>query len=162
MTTGMERLAFMEGDWSIEAFVIADNGEWASSPLPESTTIQSVFDGQFLQEDEVQMMAGDMVIRFFIMWSYDQYRQTYRMVACDDAEGLMDILEGDFNAGTNTIVVSNLNTGTAVSDEAGNSMNLRLTSTQNNPDSFTDEMHESADGGQSWVPVYRAVHSRKV
>ncbi len=162
MTTGMERLAFMVGDWSIEAFSMSESGEWSPSPLPKQTTIQSVFDGQFLQEDEVKMMMGDDVIRFFIMWSYDQYRKTFRMVACDDAEGLMDILEGDFEAGTNTIVVSNLTTGTAVTDADGNSTNLRLTSTQNNPDSFTDEMHESVDGGKSWIPVYRAVHSRKV
>ena len=162
MTTGMERLAFMEGDWSIEAFGMGDDGEWVSSPLPEKTTIQSVFEGQFLQEDEVQMMMGDTIIRFFIMWSYDRYRETYRMVACDDAEGLMDVLEGGFVDDSNTIVVSNINTGTAVMDEEGNSMHLRLTSTQNNPDSFTDEMHESADGGKSWLPVYRAVHSRKV
>ena len=162
MTTGMARLAFMEGDWSIEAFGMGGDGEWMPSPLPEKTTIQSVFEGQFLQEDEVQMMMGDTIIRFFIMWSYDRYRETYRMVACDDAEGLMDVLEGGFVDDSNTIVVSNINTGTAVMDEEGNSMHLRLTSTQNNPDSFTDEMHESADGGKSWLPVYRAVHSRKV
>lgn len=161
MKQGMERLAFMVGDWTIEAFSMSEDGTWQPSPLPEKTTIQSVFDGRFLQEDEVQMMMGDDVIRFFIMWSYDQYRETYRMVACDDAEGLMDVLEGDFTEGTDTIVVSNLNTGTAVTDEEGKPTNLRLTSTQNNPDSFTDEMHESPDGGVSWQAVYRAVHTRK-
>jgi hypothetical protein len=161
MATGMERLHFMIGAWDIQAYNMGEDGDWVASPLPKNTVIKSVFEGAFLQEDEVPMKVGDSMIRFFIMWSYDTYRQTYRMLACDDHEGLADILEGDFNAGTDTIVVSNLNTRTAMQDEAGNPVYLRLTSTQNSPDSFTDEMHESTDGGASWYPIYRAEHTRK-
>jgi len=161
MTDGIARLHFMVGEWNIEAFRMGASGDWEPSPLPTSTRIDSVFDGAFLQEDEVKMMLGDQVIRFFIMWSYDKFRQVYRMVASDDTEGLTDILEGDFIEGTDTIVVSNLKTGTAPQDETGNQAFLRLTSTQNDTDRFTDEMHESYDGGQTWVAVYRAVHTRQ-
>lgn len=162
MTDGIARLHFMVGEWDIEAFRMGEeSGEWEPSPQPTGTRIDSVFDGAFLQEDEVKMMLGDQVIRFFIMWSYDKYREVYRMVASDDTDGLTDILEGGFNEGTDTIVVSNLNTGTAPQDEDGNQAFLRLTSTQNDPNRFTDEMHESYDGGESWVAVYRAIHTRK-
>ena len=161
MAEGIARLHFMEGDWDIEAFRMGESGDWESSALPISTRIDSFLDGAFLKEDEVKMMMGDQVIRFFIMWSYDKYRGVYRMVASDDTDGLTDILEGGFQDGSDTIVVSNLTTGTAPEDEEGNQAFLRLTSTKNNEDRFTDEMHESYDGGQSWEAVYRAVHNRQ-
>lgn len=161
MATGIERLHFMVGAWDIQAFNMNQDGEWIPAASPKDTVIKSVFDGAFLQEDEVPMSVGDGLIRFFILWSYDQYRETYRMLACDDHDGLADILEGNYLDGTDTIVVSNLNTGTHTLDEAGNPVYLRLTSTQNGPDSFTDVMHESVDGGNTWFPIYRAEHTRK-
>ena len=95
MKTGIQRLHFMIGEWAIQAQNMNEVGEWAPSPVPRETTIKSLFDGAFLQEDEVQVMAGDTLMRFFIMWSYDAYRETYRMLICDDQEELADILEGD-------------------------------------------------------------------
>lgn len=161
MTTGIERLHFMVGDWDIQAYTLDTNGEWVDSPLPKQTRIEARFDGAFLQEQEVLMKAGEATVRFFIMWSYDVFRQTYRMLACDDHDGLMDVLEGDFIAGTDTIVVSNLMTGTSMLDEGGQPVYLRLTSTKTGPDGFTDEMQESVDGGKGWLSVYRAVHTRQ-
>jgi hypothetical protein len=94
------------------------------------------------------------------MWSYDKYREVYRMLACDDQDGLMDILEGNFEDGTDTIVVSNVGTNTSMLDADGKPINLRLSSTKTSADSCTDEMSESVDGGLSWLPVYRAEHTR--
>lgn len=159
MATGIERLQFMVGEWDIQAYSMGDDGEWVDSPLPKQTKIESQFGGAFLQEQEVQMLIDGQVIRFFIMWSYDQYREVFRMIACDDTEGLMDVLEGNFKG--DTVVVSNTNTGTPIFDVDGNKAFLRLSSTQTSKDSFTDEMHESFDNGESWLPIYRAVHSRK-
>jgi hypothetical protein len=163
MTEGMDRLQFMVGEWDIQAYIINEFGEWIESPLPKKTVIKSVFDGAFLQEDEVLMMAGEHRVRFFIMWSYDQYRQIYRMFACDDQEGLADILEGGYeeSGDKNTITVSNIKTGTAIQDGKGQSIYLRLASTQIGNDAFTDVMSESTDNGKSWTPVYRAIHTRK-
>jgi hypothetical protein len=161
MKTGMQALHFMVGDWAIQAHNINATGEWIPSALPRETTIKSVFEEAFLQEDEVSIMAGDTVIRFFIMWSYDTYRETYRMLACDDQEGLADILEGNFEAGTDTITVNNLNTGTHRLDEQGNPVYLQLISTKNSEHSFNDEIQESADGGKTWNSIYRAAHTRK-
>lgn len=161
MATGMERLQFMAGEWDIQAYSMGEEGEWVDSPLPKHTKIEPLFGGAFLQEQEVPIQVGETTIRFFIMWSYDKYRRTFRMLACDDHDGLMDILEGIFAGDTDTIVVSNVNTGTSMLDAAGHPIHLRLSSTKTSEDDFTDEMHESFDGGQSWTPVYRAVHTRK-
>lgn len=161
MTTGIERLHFMVGEWDIKAYSLGSQGEWVDSPLPNWTKIEPLFDGAFLQEQVVPMQMGDTTVRFFIMWSYDQYRQVYRMLACDDQDGLMDILEGNFDDGTDTIVVSNVSTNTSMLGADGKPINLRLSSTQTSADSFTDEMSESLDGGLSWSAVYRAEHTRK-
>lgn len=159
MATGIERLHFMIGEWDIQAYSMGDDGNWVESPLPKYTKIEPLFDGVFLQEREVPMLLGGATVRFFIMWSYDKYRERYRMLACDDHEGLMDILEGNYTG--DTIVVNNLNTGTAVLDTESQPIYLRLSSTKNSEDSFTDEMHESVDGGHHWLPVYRAIHTRR-
>jgi Protein of unknown function (DUF1579) len=161
MATGIERLHFMVGEWDIKAYSLGEQGEWVDSPLPKWTKIEPLFDGAFLQEQVVPMQIGDSTVRFFIMWSYDKYRQVYRMLACDDHDGLMDILEGNFEDGTDTMVVSNTRTNTAMLDTDGKPVHLRLSSTQTSADSFTDEMSESTDGGQSWLKVYRAEHTRK-
>jgi len=163
MTIGMERLQFMVGEWDIRAHTMTKNGQWVASPQPTNTVIEPVFGGIFLEEKEVLMMMNGVTVRFFIMWSYDKYRETYRMIASDDQDGLTDVLEGgyDDNTKSNTIVVSNLNTGTSVQDAQGNHTYLRLSSTKNTEDSFTDEMHESYDAGKNWLAVYRAVHTRK-
>lgn len=162
MTTGIARLHFMVGKWDIQAHNMGEAGEWVASPVPHQTTIKPLFEGAFLQEDEVQVMAGDSIIRFFIMWSYDAYRETYRMLICDDQEGLADILQGNFQPGTDTIVVDNLETGTHTLDEQGNPVYLRLISSKTSADGFDDEVQRSVDGGHTWIPFYRAAHIRKI
>jgi hypothetical protein len=161
MATGIERLHFMFGEWDIQAYNMCEAGDWVESPLPKQTIIESVFDGAFIEEKEVPMSIAGTTIRFYIMWSYDQYRQTYRMLACDDHDGLADILEGNYAGNTDAIIVNNLNTGTAVLDEDGKPVYLQLASTKNSENSFTDVMSESFDNGETWLPVYRAEHTRK-
>ena len=160
MATGIERLHFMFGTWDIQAYTSDENGGWVESPLPKHTTIESLFDGAFIEEKEVQMFIAGTTLRFYIMWSYDPYRQFYRMLACDDQDGLADILEGNFNDTGDTIVVSNLNSGTHVLDADGQPVFLQLSSTRVGNDSFTDVMSESYDHGATWTPVYRAIHTR--
>jgi hypothetical protein len=159
MTTGIERLHFMFGEWDIQAYSINENSEWVDSPLPKHTKIEPLFDGAFIEEKEVQMSIAGATVRFYILWSFDTYRQQYRMLACDDHDGLADILEGTF-VDDNTIVVNNVNTGTHVLDTDGQPVFLQLTSTRSGDNSFTDVMAESLDKGVTWSAVYRAVHTR--
>ena len=161
MATGIERLHFMFGEWDIQAYNMSESGTWVESPLPKHTKIEPLFDGAFIEEKEVRMWIAGTTIRFYIMWSFDPYRQTYRMLACDDQVGLADILEGGYTGDSDTIVVNNLNTGTAVFDADGQPQFLQLSSTKNSGHSFTDVMSESYDNGQTWSPVYRAEHTRK-
>ena len=136
---GLERLQFMVGEWNIKAYNMGETGEWEDSPLPKHTEIETLFDGKFLQEREVKMQVGEQRISFFIMWSYDKFRKIYKMLACDNHDGLADILEGNFEG--ETITVSNLKTGTAMLDEQGQSIYLRLSSTKNHEDSFISSFY---------------------
>ena len=83
------------------------------------------------------------------------------MISCDDTTGLMGVMEGDFLHGGDTVVISDVNTGTAILDSAGEVvMNRRLASSKTSEDGFIDIVSESYDGGKNWQPVFRAVHTR--
>lgn len=159
MATGMKQLRFMAGEWDIQAHIIGKDGEWVATPLPKETTITPVLGGTFHQE-ELQVAYGEKTVRLFFTWSYDKYRQVYRMISCDDSEGLMDVLEGKF-IDEHTVVISDVSTGTSALEEDGRQSFMQLASTKTSEDSFTDIVSESYDGGQSWSPTFRAVHVRK-
>jgi hypothetical protein len=151
----------MLGEWDVEADVMDENGQWAGIPLPDETSIIPMLDGACHRE-EMPVFFDGSVIRLFFSWSYDKYRQRYRMVSCDGSEGLMAVLEGNFIEGTDTVVINDVQTSTAVLDEAGLAILYRqLASSKTSADSFTDIVSESYDGGQTWLPVFRAIHNRK-
>lgn len=156
MQSGMEQLAFMIGAWTIEAYHMGEDGEWIASP-PNQTNITSLFDGMFLQE-YVSVVLSEMIYNAYVMWSYDKFRQMFRMMTCNNVEGHIDVLEGNFEDGV--MIVSNLHTNTAYVAADGNEVNVRLLSTKTSDDSFTDVVQETTDGGAYWYPVYRAVHTR--
>jgi hypothetical protein len=161
MGTGMKKLRFMLGEWAVEAHIIDENGQWLSIPLPNETSIFPMLGGACHRE-EMPVFFDGSVSRLFFSWSYDKYRKLYRMVSCDDSEGLMAVLEGNFIEGTDTVVVNDAHTGTAELDGAGQAVYFRqLASSKTSADSFTDIVSESYDDGQTWLPVFRAVHNRK-
>ena len=161
MPKGMERLQFMCGNWHIKAHIMSENGEWQDTPLPNETRITSMFNGSFHREI-MPVTFDDITVNLFFSWSYDKFRNTYRMISCSDADGLMSILEGNFKENTHEVVISDINTGTAVLDTDGKStVSRQLASTKTSQDSFTDIVSESYDNGLNWYPVFRAIHSRK-
>lgn len=117
MTTGMERLRFMLGEWTIEAHVMNEIEEWETISLPTETTILPMLGGAC--HHEIMPVCFDGTItHFFFSWSYDPYRHIYRMISCTDSDGLMGVMEGDF-IDTNTVVISDVNTGTAILNSDG-------------------------------------------
>jgi hypothetical protein len=161
MVAGMERLKFMRGEWDVEAHIMSEVGEWIAIPLPKETTILPMLGG-VCHREEMPVSYNGQTTRLFFSWSYDKYRKRYRMISCDDAEGLMSVLEGDFEEGTDTVIINNVTTRTAVLDtENQPAFFSQLASTKTSEDSFTDIVSESYDDGQNWSPVFRAIHTRK-
>jgi hypothetical protein len=160
MAKGMERLRFMIGTWDVAAHIMGEAGDWLGIPVPKTTTILPMLNG-VCHREEMPVAVYGVTTRFFFSWSYDQYRRIYRMISCDDSAGLMGVMEGDFLAGSDTVVISDLNTGTAVLDSAGQpSLFRRLSSSKTSEDGFTDIFSESYDGGITWQPVFLAIHTR--
>jgi hypothetical protein len=158
---GMERLRFMQGQWNVKAYVTNIDGLWEAVAQPKETNISAMLDGACHRE-ELTVSYDGITTRLFFSWSYDPYRKLYRMISCDDQDGLMSVLEGDFEDGTDTVVISDINTGTAILDDNRQPAFFRqLASTKTSNDGFTDIVSESYDGGHSWQPVFRAVHTRK-
>ena len=107
------------------------------------------------------MSVDGVTTRFFFSWSYDAYRQCYRMISCDDTTGLMSVMEGDFLLGSDTVVISDVKTGTAILNSAGQlAVCRRLISSKTSEDGFIDIVSESYDGGGTWQAVFRAIHTR--
>ncbi len=158
--TGMERLRFMAGEWEVVAHVMGEEGVWVATPLPTTTSITRAPGGTFHQEI-MPVAYGELVTQLFFSWSYDPYRHVYRMVSCDSSTGLMDVLEGQFEADTDTVVINDVRSGTTVREADGSQSYMQLASSKTGEDSFTDIVSESRDGGQSWTPVFRAIHTRK-
>lgn len=162
MTVGMERLRFMQGNWAVEAHVMNEDGEWVSTPLPDATTILPMIGGACHYEI-MPVMYDNITTRLLFSWSYDRHRKVYRMLSGDETSGLLGVLEGNFVDNTDTVTINDLHTGTAILDEDGQPAFFRqLASTKTSEDSFTDIVSESYDGGASWQPVFRAIHTRKV
>lgn len=161
VATGMERLRFMQGDWDVEAHVMTESGEWMSIPEPYETTIVAMNGGACHREIMPIMLGGERT-RLLFSWSYDKFRQRYRMLSCADTDGVMGILEGGFMAGTDMVVISDLKTGTAFPGSTEENAYFRqLASTKTSEDCFVDVVSESYDQGVTWEPVFRAKHTRK-
>jgi hypothetical protein len=161
MTDKMERLRFMLGEWIVNAHIMSADGEWIETSIPKETTIQAVMGG-VCHSEYMPVSYDGYIVRLFFSWSYDKYKKVYSMISCDDATGLMGVLEGNFNKGADTIVINDLHTNTAILEEKGQPVYFRqLASTKTSVDSFTDIISESYDGGKNWQPVFRAIHTRK-
>lgn len=162
VATGMERLRFMQGEWDVEAHVMTESGEWMSIPEPYETTIVAM-NGGACHYEIMPVMVGDERTRLLFSWSYDKFRQHYRMLSCSDADGVMGVLQGNFVEGTDMVVISDLKTGTAFpGSEQEEAYFRQLASTKTSENSFVDVVSESYDGGATWEPVFRATHIRKV
>ncbi len=161
VTTGMERLRFMQGEWDVEAHVMTEEGEWMSILEPYETTIVAMNGGACHREVMPVMVDGQRTQLLF-SWSYDKFRQHYRMLSCSDADGVMSVMQGNFVEDTDMVVISDLETGTAFpgSDEE-EAYFRQLASTKTSEDSFVDVVSESYDRGVTWEPVFRAKHTRK-
>lgn len=161
MAKGMERLRFMQGEWDVEAHVMTETGEWMSIPEPFETTIVAMIGGACHRE-EMPVLVDGVRTRLLFSWSYDQFRERYRMISCADTDGVMSILEGNFLEGTDMVMINDIGTGTAFPGSATDAAYYRqLASTKTSEDSFMDVVSESYDRGATWEPVFRAKHTRK-
>ncbi|MCI5105960.1 MAG: hypothetical protein MRY76_04550 [Pseudomonadales bacterium] len=146
----MQALEQLAGRWELSMEVLAEDGvTWEAAP-PQIVELSFRHKGLMLAELPTDLSTPGFHMETYITW--DQYRDVYRKVAIDDVWGIMDIYDGVREG--NTIVFTNLRSGTTFPISDTVSRNFRLTMEIASPQrSFI--VDKSDDGGRSWQPAFR-------
>lgn len=155
--TAMQRLAPMAGTWSMVLEYSPDEGAtWQQS---EPSEMETAYQLKNLILRERPTGSDASMFQTATTYSYDQYRNTYRIAVMDDTWGIMDIYEGAIEDGV--LVATNLKSGTTfpINEDVSRAFRLKvkfLSATQR-----TLEIDKSDDGGKSWQPNFNLVYTKK-
>lgn len=153
----MQKLASWEGKWSSTMRYSADDGATWQVLAPEEHVF--AFREKGLVMTDIPAPKEDGSFQAATYFSYDQYRQEYRIAVMDDTWGVMDIYEG--NIEDNKLVLTNLKSGTTfpIGDGVWRGFKLMI-----DLDGEGDRMfiiHKTDDGGKSWQPNFEVTYSRE-
>lgn len=152
----MQKLAPMTGSWSMVMEYSPDDGAtWQEGPTSQVNSSYQL-KNLILSEEPTDAVAS--TFQTATLFSYDQYRNTYRIAVVDDTWGLMDIYEGTIENGV--LVATNLRAGTTfpIDNKISRAFRLKikfLSTTQR-----TMEIDKSDDGGKSWQPNFNLVYTK--
>lgn len=152
----MQKLKPLEGHWSMVTEMTQDAGKtWQAFPA-EEVDLHLRHKGMILAEIPADITSPGFHMETYI--SFDQYREVYRKAAIDDVWGIMDMYEGTLEG--NSIVFTNLKSGTTFPAGEGKWRNFRLTLELTTP---TRRLHieKSDDAGASWQPAFRVTYTKK-
>lgn len=160
LPAGMERLASLAGRWRVEIESLDDpavHTERVKAWEKHETVsvIHSRFDGSLLEE-EIDV-ATDRPRQARRLYSFDRFRDVFRIAHFDTFTAHLDILEGRLDDGR--LVLTNLGTGTTV-DVYAESLHTRETLHDLQADSFRLDREISRNGGDSWLPAVRFTYTR--
>ena len=152
----MRELEGLKGAWTVSTEYVDQNGE--RSMLSKDVVVaEESLRGLMLTEKHKERLEG----QGFMLetdYSYDQYRNVYRLAATDDTWGVMDIYEGRVENGV--LQATNLRSGTYFPTADGGKMHVRLT-IPTKGDRRVMEVDHSLDEGESWRPLYRVTYERR-
>lgn len=144
---GMERMAFLRGDWTATQSVPTPQGGWRR--LGESAlSFRASMNDRYLET--ITASAG---YNYHLIFSYDTAQRLYRIISRDDRSGLIDVYEGEFSA-DGALVVSNLRSGTHYSI-GGVRYHNRMTFRRDGGRGWVWTVDGTSDGGRSWQPQTR-------
>ncbi len=150
---GMDPLLPLAGEWR----VVASTSQHPGAPWRDSertSTIEKLLGGALLEE-RYTTATGQEVVRSY---TYDRFRQEYRITEISDASNYLDVQEGTFD-GQGRLVVSNVETGTQVEGQ-GQKVHVRLTLADISESGFRVEKEISTDGGASWTLAAKSSYTR--
>ncbi len=155
LAPGMEQLKHLAGHWrvAVESFDPLLRS-WHKETV--AAVIESVSRGDLLEED-IAFMAAGLPLEMKRLYSYDRFRDVFRVVYFDNFTSHADILEGTLEDGR--LVVSNVPTGTPWTVYE-HTFHARETLSEMTADGFKLERERSADGGKTWLPDYRLTYQR--
>ena len=149
------KLEPLVGRWTLSLEYSANGGDnWTKYPN-SIVEVGHRLKGLALAETTVSAEPGALELETY--FSYDQYRDVYRLAVLDDTFGVMDIYEGRLD--DNALIVTNLKAGTFFPTQDGRELAFRLTIAID-PVSRDMIIDASLDGGETWFPYFRARYER--
>lgn len=153
----MQLLDDMRGDWITTVKIITASGEWKTQSV-NRVRITSHLGGLLLTENEVERLEGDPAsARLKTDFTYDQYREVYRISAVDSGWGIMDIYEGALEDGE--LVLTNLRVDTNFPLDEGGALHFQLRIPVMG-DERVMQIQMSTDRGANWRPFFLVEYSR--
>ncbi len=160
LPAGMDSLQTLAGRWQVR---IESRDDPAVHPertrsWQEHETVSVIhrrFEGSMLEEDITVTTARARRVRR--QFTYDRFREVFRVAYFDTFTRHLDILEGQLKEGR--LVVSDLETGTPTRVYA-QTIHTREILHDIEPDSFRLDREISVDGGNTWQPDIRFTYTR--
>lgn len=146
------------GSWEVVTQSKSPEGKWVASK-PATSTVETLLDGKALQE-KTTLHIGTMSFKMVVIYTYDPFRQVYRVAAVDHLSGMMDIAEGQIKDGV--LVVDNLRAKTFFPWGEGKEGSFRLSKQFKDKDHFLVEAEVSFDAGKTWAPYTRSDYRRSI
>jgi len=153
----MQLLDDMRGDWKTTVKIMTASGEWKTQSV-NRVRITSHLNGLLLTENEIERLEGDHTsARLKTDFSYDQYREVYRISATDTGWGIMDIYEGTLEDGE--LVLTNLRADTNFPLDDGGALHFQLRIPVTGDEKVV-RIQLSTDRGANWRPFFEVAYSR--
>lgn len=152
---GMEALAPLAGKWAVTVQTRAiPRFPWQAAET-ESTIVAR--QGGALLDEEIAFVQQGRAVEVLRTWSWDRFRDAYRIAHFDDFSSHLNIFEGAMEDGR--LTASNAATGTALL--LGEDPVLeRYVVHDITADGFEVEHETSSDGGESWTSLLRFTYKR--
>jgi len=150
----MQRLAPLAGEFRVEGIRHTPDGPVALEPTEAS--IVFTLNGLALREESQSDMGRDVPVNLLTWFTWDPYREVYRIAVMDDSFGVMDIYEGRF-VSEHRLVATNLRSNTYFPLEDGARMHFQLRwDLAAMPKTF--DVLYTTDGGASWQPYFEMIY----
>ncbi len=152
----MTALQGLVGRWQVKT----RSRENAQSPWEESegiSVISADFDGSLIEENLSYVASTAFPLSLRRTFSYDRFRQTFRVAVFDNFTSHLNVLEGELKDGQ--LIVSNQSTETPWS-VYGKTYHSREHIFEMTADSFSVKREISADAGVTWVVEEELSYSR--
>jgi hypothetical protein len=154
----MERLGFLAGPWSVTPEFGSPDGGWSATEAAE-TEFSAILGGTFWWSETPITWPDGQVWSTVSIWSYDRFRNEYRVTFLDDLWGLLDVYEGRFEDGE--LKVSNGRSQTWGPSTGGPPAMARVVLHDVSERSFVLEWEGSTDG-VAWSPAGLRWRYRKI
>ena len=158
LPSGMDALQGLAGRWQVKT----RSRENAGSPWEEgagTSVIVGDFNGSLLEENISYQAATAFPLELRRLFSYDRFREVFRIAIFDNFTSHLNVLEGRLENGQ--LVLSNLETETQWSVYK-NTFHTRETIFDIAQDSFKVKRETSVDAGATWVVEEELSYAREV